>query len=135
MEARLRRACVIGLRIYRRVSSPVRTMCRFKIVARSGGRAACFNVRKIWEARKPVRIVSVTLDGDWCCVLTRIDARISLCEGRSHILTYQAGGSSGRYRVNETRAHHIVGNRRQGCSRCKFSARINRWVRLLPWWF
>ena len=36
-------------------------MCRFKIVARSGGRAACFNVRKIWDARKPVRIVSVTL--------------------------------------------------------------------------
>ena len=38
-------------------------MCRFKIVARSGGRAACFNVRKICEARKPVRLVSVTLGG------------------------------------------------------------------------
>ena len=27
------------------------------------------------------------LGWDWCCVLTRIDAETSLCEGRSHILT------------------------------------------------
>ena len=55
------------------------------------------------------------LGWDWCCVLTRIDARTSLCKGRSHNLTYWAGGSSGRYRVNETRTHHIVENRAQGC--------------------
>ena len=35
--------------------------------------------------------------------------------GRSHNLTNLAGGSSGRYRVNETRTHYIVENRAQGC--------------------
>ena len=38
-------------------------MCKFKIVARSGGRATRFNVRNIGDARKPVRIVSVILGG------------------------------------------------------------------------
>ena len=104
-------------------------LCRFALC---GGGGTAFHPLQNLE-RPPLNEACFSdLGWDWCCVFTRIDARTSLCEGLSHILTYQAGGSSGRYRVNETRTHHIVENRRQGCSRCMFSARINRWVGLLP---
>ena len=49
-----------------------------------------------------------------CCVLTRFDAESSLRDGRSHVLTYQAGGSAERYRVKVARTHHNAAKRAQG---------------------
>ena len=71
------------------------------------------------------------LGWDCCCALTRIDAKTSLCDGRSHVLTYQAGGSAERYRVKVARMHHNAAKRAQRLLKMQV-CRTNKHIRLWP---
>ena len=69
------------------------------------------------------------LGWDCCCALTRIDAESSLRDGRSHVLSYQAGGSAERYRVKVARTHHHAAKRAQRLLKMQMR-RTNEKIRL-----
>ena len=76
-------------------------LCRFGTAAPCGGGATSSHPRKKLGRTQINEARFSDLGWDWCFVLTRIDAKTSLCDGLSHILTYQAVGSADQYRVNE----------------------------------